>query len=339
VTSRVGTVDGADLEGYWKAVAAGDDVTASAVAQGALERGASVETVLRDLVAATQSRVGSLWAENSLTVSHEHAATAVSETVVHRIAAGLPEPTGGPLLLVACVEREWHSLPALVVTHTLRSWGLRADYLGASSSRDQLVSRILDTGPRAVLLSASLASSLPRVRRQVEAIRGTGTPVVVGGSAFDPAGRRAQALGATAYAATPAAAVGLLGTLPQHVTPAPALRGPGAVEARSVHTSAESIVRDVLLASDAGLGTTESMRITAPYDWRVVLTTFVPHVVDCLVGALLTADPLIVEDARGWLVDVVARRGGDPAAVDVLWGHLAERLREFPEATALLLRH
>ena len=40
-----------------------------------------------------------------------------------------------------------------------------------------LISRIVDLGPRAVLLSASLTSSLPRVRRHVEAIRGTSTPV------------------------------------------------------------------------------------------------------------------------------------------------------------------
>ena len=142
-------------------------------------------TVLQDLVVATQLRIGEHWASNTCTVAREHAATAVSESVVRRLAERVPEPTGTGVLLVGCAEREWHALPALVVAESLRSWGLPTVYLGPSTSRDQLVSRILDVGPRAVLLSASLTSSFPRVRRQIEAARGTGTAVLVGGAAFD----------------------------------------------------------------------------------------------------------------------------------------------------------
>ena len=51
-----------------------------------------------------------------------------------------------------------------------------------------------------MLLSSSLSTFLPLARRQVEAVRETGTPVVVGGSAFDSEGRRARVIGATAFA-------------------------------------------------------------------------------------------------------------------------------------------
>ena len=178
----------------------------------------------------------------------EHAATAVSEAVVRRLGEAVPMPTTGPLLTVACVEREWHALPAMVVALTLRARGCRVTYLGASASRDHLVSTILDIGPRAVLLSASLTSSLPRVRRQVEAVRGTGTPVVLGGRALDPDGRRAQRLGATAYARSPEVVLEVLAALPVHVPPAGPLRHPGAFEARSIEAESDTISRDVMLA-------------------------------------------------------------------------------------------
>lgn len=322
-----------DQDAYWAAVLDGDEQAAYAVATDCLARGVPLPTVLDGLVAGSQARVGDLWEANGFTVAQEHAATAVSEAVVARLAPLAAEP-GGPRVLVACAEREWHALPALVVTHTLRAAGLRAEFVGASASRDQVVARILDTGPRLVLLSASVASSLPRVRRQVEAVRGTGTPVVVGGRAFGGDPVRAQRLGATAYAATPADVLRMIGTLPHHVPAAAPLRGAAAQEARSISAIADEVVRDVLAAPTvtAALGNHDG----SPDDWTTVLSTFVPHVVDCVVGALLVEDPGVVSGERAWLEEVVAHRHGDPRAVDAVWVALAARLREYPGAARVL---
>ena len=322
-----------EQDAYWSAVLAGDERAAYDVAADCLARGVPLPEVLDGLVRGSQARVGALWAANGFTVAQEHAATAVSEAVVGRLAPLVVTPTG-PSVLVACAEREWHALPALVVTHTLRAGGLRAEFVGPSASRDQLVARILDSGPRAVLLSASVASSLPRVRRQIEAVRGTGTPVVVGGRAFagDPA--RAQRLGATAYAATAEGVVRMMATLPHHVTAAAPLRSPGAQEARSIAASSDEVVRDVL--SDRRVEAALGHRDGSPDDWTTVLATFVPHVVDCVVGALLVEDPAVVTAERAWLEEVVVHRGGDPRAVDAVWSALAARLREHPEAAQVL---
>lgn len=322
-----------DFEDYWAAVARGDERGAQAVALGVRDAGGSLEAVLRDLVVQAQLRVGELWATNRWTVPREHAATAVGESVVRRLAADLVEPTDGPRLLVACVEREWHALPALVLATTLRARGERVTYLGASSTRDQLVSRIVDQGPRAVLLSASLSSSLPRARRHIDAVRGTGTPVVVGGRAFDTAGVRARRLGATAYAATPEDLLDVLPSLPHHVPFSTPLRHAAAAEARGIQSGAESISRDVTAELR------HRLRLEAtpgPDGWTGVLVGHVPHVVDSLAGALLVEDPTVMSEARTWLTDVLAGRGADPGAVDLLWTTLADRLRDYPEALGLL---
>lgn len=335
MTGTAVAIDGAEPDAYWRAVSAGDDRTALQWVDAALSGGASVADLL-DVVVESQLRVGTLWAGNEWTVAQEHAATAVGEVVVRRVGETVPEPADGPLLLVACVEREWHALPALVLTQLLRQRGFRVDCLGANASRDHLVSHIVDRGPRAVLLSASLSSSLPRVRRQVEAVRGTGTPVVVGGRAFDAAGLRARRLGATAYAAEPDQLVRLLADLPRHVPQALPLRHPGAVEARALQGSADEVVRDVGASLRARLGLLSGSLDAAPDDWRIVLATFVPHVVDGLVGALLTEDPSIVTETRGWLAEVLAGRGAPCDAVDALWEVLRVRLHDHPEALGML---
>jgi methanogenic corrinoid protein MtbC1 len=337
VTASTATVTGAELDAYWTAVAAADDRAAYAVVASARDRGVSLAEVLDGLVLAAQRRVGDLWARNDWTVAREHAATAVSESVVRRLTSDLPPSTTGPLLTVACVEREWHALPALVVTLTLRARGCQVTYLGASTSRDHLVSAILDIGPRAVLLSASLASSLPRVRRQIEATRGTGTPVVVGGRAFDELGRRAQRLGATAYAPSPELALELVGGLPLHVAPAAPLRHPGAFEARSIEAERDTISRDVVLAAGGALGLAEDGDHVPAGDWRAVLATFVPHLVDCVAGTLLTEDPTAFAETRAWLGEVLTHRGAAPDALAVVEDALVQRLHDHPEAVGLIL--
>lgn len=326
------TAPDAELERYWAALLAADEAEALAVALELAER-RPVAEVLDRLVVAAQRRVGEHWAADRMEVPREHAATALNDAVVRALGRTVAEPTG-PLVLVACVEREWHSLSTRVLTQVLRSWGVRAVDLGASASPTVLISHIVDRGPRAVLLSASLSSSLVRARRVVEAVRGTGTPVVVGGRAFDAA--RARAIGATAYAAGPGEVVEAIGTLPRHVGHALPLRHAGATEARGLHTSDERVAADVgaVLAERLGVGATD----VPPDHWWGVLTGFLPHLVDCLAGALLVEDPTVLEEAIDWLTRVLAVRGAPGDAVDHVRHALAERLVEHPEATALLAR-
>ena len=335
MTAAVTDAADAELEHYWQAISVADEAAATQVALQLLEQ-RPFDEVLDRLVVRAQHRVGDLWAANHLTVAREHAVTAVNESVVRTLGRLLPEPTNGPVLLVACVEREWHSLSVRVITETLRSWGFRAHGLGASASPETLISQVVDLGPRAVLLSASLTSSFPRARRVIEAVRGTGTPVILGGRAFDTTGTRARRLGATAYAATPGEVVDLLRTLPRHVTAAPALRHPAALEARSIVTSAETISAEVVTVLAERRAISDEDR---PLDhWWAVLTAFVPHVVDALAGALMVEDPALMDEQRAWLADVLGTRDGPDGLVGELLEALADRLSEYPAATELLQR-
>ncbi|WP_372727133.1 B12-binding domain-containing protein [Nocardioides sp.] len=322
---------------YWSAIVASDDHRAADVALAAVGRGVSVEAALMGLVVASQVRVGELWEANEWSVPREHASSAVNEHVVRRLCQDVIGDPAGPLLLVACAEREWHALPALVITQLLALHGARAEYLGPNTSRDHIVAGILDRGPRAVLLSASMSSSLPRVRRQIEAVRGTGTPVIVGGAAFDRAGQRARWLGATGCATTASEALELVERLPRHVPPAPTLRHPGAAEARDVQIAAETLTRSVTRVVDSALGLTDGGEAAgSPDDWRVVLATSIPMVVDCVAGGLLTDDASILTESRDWLRSVMDSRDAPAETTSLVWTALARQLRDHPEATRLI---
>lgn len=331
-------------EAFLAAVVVGDVARAESLVRSLLAEQIPPLAIMTGLVAATQRRIGDLWATDELSVAQEHAATAVSESVIGLLAAATRPGSGtdrathagarsrsdGPVL-VACVEQEWHALPALILTELLRADGLSVTYLGANSSSGQLLRHIDETGPAAVALSCSLGASLPRARRQIEAIRETGTPVIVGGAAFDPAGRRARALGATGFTANGADAAAALRALPRAVPPAPALTHAGAEEAMLVNADRERLAAHATeLLRPAGGAAAGSAR------WDEIAADQMPYLIGCVAGALLTQDRTVADDAVAWVADVLAVRGAPATVAEQVRRSLAGATSELPHAHALL---
>lgn len=320
---------------YWSTLVRQDGEGAYQVVRRMVEMGVALPDALEGIVVHVQQRIGDTWAAGEWSVSQEHAATAISEEVVQRLMDEVPPPTTGRRpVVVACAEQESHHLAALVVTASLRSWGWPAEYVGPDASADQLLGRIGEVQPAAVLISASLSSSLIRVARFVRAVARTGVPVVVGGAAFDSGGLRASRLGASAYAASPAIARrlldGLPGSLPHTVLPQP---GPDDEVAR-LEELAERISQEVL---EQVVGPIAMPEDDAGLDhWQVVLATYTPHLVGSLAGGVLVDDPTVPTAAREWLAGVMARRGAPEGVTDEVWAGLRSRLGDFPATLAIL---
>src|SRR6476660_9580772 len=119
-----------------------------------LDRGVTALEVLLKLVAASQAEAGSRWAGNRWSVAQEHAATHVNEQVVAAVAAHTRKtpPTAGRIL-VACVDGEWHSLPARLFAEVTRLHGWEVRFLGASVPGPHLVSYLHQHDPLAVAVS------------------------------------------------------------------------------------------------------------------------------------------------------------------------------------------
>ncbi|WP_345571363.1 cobalamin B12-binding domain-containing protein, partial [Nonomuraea rosea] len=184
------------IETLWTAATAGDEYAAADAVTAAIEAGVPMETLLLDVVAPVQARVGYEWAANRITVAQEHTATAVNERVLAALAhhpsmREHPEPAKGRIA-VACIDGEWHAFPARLLTEVLRGRGWRVDYLGAQVPTPHLVAHLHRTNPQAVALSSSLGIRLPAAHAAITACQAAGTPVLAGGAAFGPDGRYAR---------------------------------------------------------------------------------------------------------------------------------------------------
>jgi methylmalonyl-CoA mutase cobalamin-binding subunit len=207
---------------------------------------------------------------------------------------------------VACAEREWHSLPARIVTHALRRAGWRATYLGACTPPGQLVSFLDETGADAVAVSCSGAAALPAARRLIEAVRESGRPVLAGGPAFGSDARRALALGASGWAADARSAPDVADRLiPAAAGPAEPLRHAGVDEHLEVVLRFADF-RGQILA-----------RWTGPPD--DLAADLVDHALHSLAASLLAGDRAVLTDADRWLVELITARGHDPALAPRLW--------------------
>jgi methanogenic corrinoid protein MtbC1 len=326
------------VEELWRAALAGDSRAATDVVLGAVAGGTPAEDVLLEVVGAVQRRVGDEWAAARIDVAQEHTATAINDRAVTAVALAAPrvEPVHGRVT-VACVDGEWHALPARLLAEVLVLRGFTVDYLGAQVPTPHLVEHLHRTGPAAVALSGSLATRLPTAHATIDACASTGTPVIAGGAAFGADGRYARLLGARAWAPDARTAAELLAA-----GPLGAAELPGQAVDRLPHLADQEYTmvartqRELVKAVYTGLeerlpamrGYTEAQRERTAED--------LAHVVEFLATALYVDEDALFADFLGWTAGVLAVRGVPARTLEPTLELLSAELREFPRACRIL---
>ncbi|WP_433544157.1 cobalamin B12-binding domain-containing protein (plasmid) [Streptomyces sp. CA-294286] len=323
----------------WKAVSVADEYAATAVVARALDEGVDPESVLLDVIAVVQARVGEEWAANRIGVAQEHAATAINERAVaalgtHPAARTTPS---GRRITVACADGEWHALPARLLAEVLKLRGWQVDYLGAQVPAPHLIAHLHTTHAEAVALSGSIATRLPTAHAAITACQAIGVPVLVGGAAFGPGGRYATLLGADAWAPDARTAADLLarGPLPrpnpdhQQLDDLPHLADQ---EYTLVTRNSDALVRAVFTALHDAFPAVRS------YDdlQRERTAQDLAHIVEFLATALYLGDEELFTGFLTWTARILTARGVPARSLPPALDLLAQELKDFPRAVRLL---
>ncbi|MGV9454544.1 cobalamin B12-binding domain-containing protein [Streptomyces sp. NPDC003635] len=328
-------------EQLWTAVAAGDETAATDVVLRALDEGTDPESVLLDVIAAVQGRVGEEWAANRISVAQEHTATAINERVVAALARHPASRTTAyrGRITVACVDGEWHALPARLVAEVLKLRGWQVDYLGAQVPSPHLIAHLHITKADAVALSSSIATRLPTAHAAITACQAIGVPVLVGGAAFGPDGRYAKLLGAQAWAPDARSAADRLaeGPLPQpqsdhqQIDDLPHLADQ---EYTLVARSSGSLVRTVFLALQ------DAFPAMRAYDdtQRDRTAEDLAHIVDFLLTSLYLGDEDLFVSFIAWTAQILRARGVPVLSLPPALKLFARELQDFPRAVRTLQR-
>ncbi|WP_042369921.1 cobalamin B12-binding domain-containing protein [Streptacidiphilus neutrinimicus] len=334
----------ADLvERLWRAVVEGDESAAAATVLDALADGTTKETLLLEVIAPVQERVGVEWAANRITVAQEHGATAINERVIALLAHrsdGAPHSAHRGRVTVCCVDGEWHAMPARLVAEVLALNGWRVDYLGAQTPTAHLIAHLHGTNPDAVLLSGSIPTHLPTAHAAISACRATGVPVLAGGRAFGRDGRYARALRADRWAADARGAVAVLDArIPRPDVSATRLAVDDLPhladqEYTLVVQSRATLVKHTLVDLEnrfpAMRGYSDVQRERTAED--------LAHIVDFLATALYVDDPDLFTGFLTWTADILQARHVPPHSLVAGLDALAQELRDFPRSLGLI-RH
>ncbi|MFF0383366.1 B12-binding domain-containing protein [Streptomyces sp. NPDC004286] len=333
--------DRAELsERLWAAVIAKDESAAVREVFAAADEGAGRESLLLDVLGGVQRRVGTEWAADRISVAEEHAASAIIDRVIAALAHRVPAPARTPerpRITVACVDGEWHVLPARLLAEVLTGRGWQVDFLGAHTTTPHLIAHLHATNPVATLLSASLPLHLPSAHTAVTAVQSIGIPVMVGGAAFGEDGRYARLIGADAWAPDARAAADLLAdglirpepVTRQQVDDLPHLADQ---EYTLIKGNRSALVRQSLATLDErwpGMRAyTEAQRERTAED--------LAHIVDFLATALYVDDAELFTGFILWSAEILQARRVPPHSLRTGLDILGEKLHDFPRALGFL---
>ncbi|MFE3598364.1 B12-binding domain-containing protein [Streptomyces sp. NPDC059142] len=324
----------------WATVTNRDEHSAAGIVFSALDDGMDAEAVLLDLIAPVQARVGTEWAANRLTVAQEHAASAIAERLIAAL-AHRPAVRARPRLgriTVACVEREWHVLPARLLAEVLTLRGWHVDFLGAQVPTPHLIAHLHSSTVDAVALSSSIPTRLPAAHAAISACKAVGVPVLAGGAAFGADGRYAYLLGASAWAPDARGAAGQL---------ADGIPGPSLTDGRQqfddlphlgdqeytlVARAQGQLVKQVLAELEKGFPA------MAAYSDRQRERTAedIAHVVEFLTVALYVDDDDLFTTFLTWTAGILTARRVPARSLGPALEILATELKDFPRATRIL---
>ena len=291
---------------FMAALERGDVLAALAVVDKERAAGTSLAQIAIEIIGPAQATVGHRWQTAAWTVADEHAASGISEAVLHLVGGSLPQTrVNRPPIVLTCAENEWHTIPALLAAIGLREAGWRVVYLGASMPGDQLPDFLTANRPLALAISCSLPLNLPGIRLQVAQAHRLGIPVVAGGRAFDSAGRRAAAVGLDAVAGAGSDVNAVLerwlGTAPPLAAP---VSSPGTGVAERLRSDRESLAEQAFVLLESTL---PGMALYNVRQRRRTLEDL-GYTIDFLAAALDVDDPSVMTDYLTWLTDLLTHR-------------------------------
>lgn len=183
---------------YLTAALEGRRADAYGLARDALLAGTAIGRVYRELLVATQRRLGDLWEVGSISVAEEHLASAVTASVVARLYEHLPAGDGAAgRVVVTGVEGELHSLPAHFAADLLQLEGWDVSLVGPNVPRTAILSVVDEKAPDAVGLSVTMPFNIAPTVSLIQELRALrpGLRILLGGRAVRDKADLARSLG------------------------------------------------------------------------------------------------------------------------------------------------
>jgi methanogenic corrinoid protein MtbC1 len=176
---------------YLRELLAGNRGGCHQAASALLDQGEDVKTIYVDLFQRSLYEVGELWERNRISVSVEHLATAITESLLTLMYPRLfASPRKGHKAVVSSAANEMHQLGGKMVADLLEMNGWDSYFLGANTPVADLVDLVGEKSPNLVCLSLAVYMNMVNLIESLQELNEhfPNLPVLVGGQAFQLGG-------------------------------------------------------------------------------------------------------------------------------------------------------
>jgi methanogenic corrinoid protein MtbC1 len=153
--------------GFYNALVDGDKDKCISLVQSLINDGVNLKDIYVELFQKSLYRIGKLWDHNQVSISEEHMATQIIESLISRFAP-IGKYDTEKKAVVTCIDKEFHEIGAKMVSNIFEIAGWKTYYLGASVPAKEVVKFVKQIDPEFIALSWSLYLNLGRFLEVVD---------------------------------------------------------------------------------------------------------------------------------------------------------------------------
>ncbi len=178
----------ANFQDLYEAILKGDQKTAIAVAQAAMDEKADIKKVVDEYMITAMDKVGQLFEANEYFVPELLIAARAMKSALAILRPGLKEAGAEPAGTVAIgtVKGDLHDIGKNLVASMLEGAGFEIVDLGVDVAPEQFIQSVKEKGVNVICLSALLTTTMPSMKTTIDAVAAAGlndkVKVIIGGA-------------------------------------------------------------------------------------------------------------------------------------------------------------
>ncbi len=141
-------------------------------------------TIASEMVAEALSRIGNAWGDGKVALSQVYMSGVICEEIIDKILPPAHENRVAHPPMAIGVFEDYHVLGKRIIYSSLRSAGFELEDWGSGLTVEMITELVRERGIRIILLSVLMLPAALHVAKLVEALRGSGVRVIVGGAPF-----------------------------------------------------------------------------------------------------------------------------------------------------------
>jgi methanogenic corrinoid protein MtbC1 len=176
-----------DFTEFQNYLIAGNYEKCSGFVKSILDEDVDIKQLYDEVLKKSLYNIGEMWETGKITVSTEHLASAIVETILSEVYFKIiTQNKINKTVVLACTENEFHQIGIKMVNDIFEKNGWHTHFSGANTTTDELISSIESVHPDILAISLSIPFNLPTLEKMLIKIRERFPElyILIGGQAF-----------------------------------------------------------------------------------------------------------------------------------------------------------